>query len=147
MSWLKTGAWYLYLLLLTFFTWERAFFFFHPRSAMFRYYQTLFFYDPFFFIPYFFNFLQVLSNFIFLIAVFLFVNRQKLGEKLVWEAFFFFKLTIDVLGSSYDFNPILGYFHMDARIGCLALLAYLALYLPGYVALGLYAFDKEKFTQ
>ena len=109
---------------------------------MFLYYQMLFFYDSFAFIPYFLNFLQVLSNFILLLAVFLFIRHQKLGDKIVWETFFFFKLLIDILGNNYDLNPIVGYFHMEVRFGWFALLAYLAVYIPGYIALGLYAFDK-----
>jgi len=103
----------------------------------------LFFFDPVYFLPYFLSFLQNISNFIFIGAVILLIHQYRIGERIVWQVFLIIKLALDLIGNNYDFQTIKAYFHMDARLGWVALLFFVAIYIPGYIILFQEAFSKK----
>ena len=94
--------------------------------------------------PYYLNLIHVLTNFVLLFVTLLFVHIVIFAGKNFWQAFLYAKITIDILGQNYDANHITAAFKTDLALGWLTLLFYAAIYIPGYIALGLYAFSEER---
>lgn len=138
-NWIWGSAFLIYLFVVT----ANAIYFFWSDSAMNLYYQILMAYNIYFLVPFCLNALSVILNILTLLPFYLFIRRINFLVPSFWQWLFIFRLAADITGRSYEFQFIKSLFYQDPQTGFSLISVYLLLVLPSYIALYLYAFDRE----
>jgi hypothetical protein len=115
-----------------------------PDSAPSGYYKILISFDKSFLWQYIFHFISTLLDVLGLLPLFLFVFQKKWFVALFWKIFFFVKILGIFAGNSYEANFLGTVFAVNKLTAIASSLIGLALILPYYIAIYLYAFRRIK---
>ena len=111
------------------------------------YYHIVVAFDINFFGIYFSNLIAVVLNTLGLLPLYLYVYQINFLNKSFWRWFLVLRLAFDVTGHNYEMNFIKALSHDNALLSMKAILTYVMLNLPSYMALYVYAFSNDPHSQ
>lgn len=137
--------WIAYFLIYWLVTTAQIAYFFTPNSALNLYYHYLIAYDLHFLLTYTLNVLVMVFNALSLVPIYLYIYRIEFLTPDFWKTLLILRLTLDLMGRSFEFQVLKAIFQDDPFTAGITVLTFLLFHLPSYMILFLYAFRPKKY--
>jgi len=115
-------------------------------SAIDQYYKILIAFKRTYFIWYAFNIGSVVADGLSLIPLCLFIFQKKFLNTLVWKSLFIIRITLLIVGHSYEWKMIKSFFYADIAMAASLILFLILFTAPSYAACFKYAFKQDQLS-
>jgi len=134
---------YLYLVLLFFILTVKTYYFYSPKYPPYLYFYILRNFHASVYLPYYFNVIQLALNFIHLIPIILYINKQHFLSVRFWQVLFGLRIIFDAIGHPYEMNLVWSAFHTGLKPFFYVLAFMFSVFIPSYIICFKYAFAKK----
>ena len=118
----------------------------NTSSGEYIYLRTLAAFHKFYFIYYYFTFMQVILDFVHILPMYLYINNKRLFHPILWMNLFLLRIIFEFAGNYYAMNQLSALRLDYPVISLIVVFLSSMIYLPSYIISFLYAFSDTRMT-